>query len=168
MQAQNPQSPLAQDPLGQLRDIHLPDPVSAWPPAPGWWILAALAVFLITTTIVYCYRRYQRNAYRRLALKTLTELKHNRDKHTDQHYLQHLNRLLKQTALAAQAGSTVAGLSGKPWLEFLDHSAQTKGFSQGIGLALLDGPYCPNPDSVDINQLHDLSGRWIKRHRISC
>ncbi|MDD9890866.1 MAG: DUF4381 domain-containing protein, partial [Gammaproteobacteria bacterium] len=28
--------------LAQLADIHLPGEISYWPPAPGWWVLAAL------------------------------------------------------------------------------------------------------------------------------
>ena len=32
-----------EDPLSQLADIHLPEAVSAWPPAVGWWLLAGLA-----------------------------------------------------------------------------------------------------------------------------
>ena len=27
-----------------LRDLRLPEPVGWWPPAPGWWILAAIVV----------------------------------------------------------------------------------------------------------------------------
>ncbi|MFB0988929.1 MAG: DUF4381 domain-containing protein, partial [Gammaproteobacteria bacterium] len=33
--------------LAQLADIHLPEPVSYWPPAIGWWILAAIVLFML-------------------------------------------------------------------------------------------------------------------------
>jgi len=33
-----------ENPLVNLKDIHLPPPVSFWPPAPGWWILALLMI----------------------------------------------------------------------------------------------------------------------------
>ena len=32
----------SEDPLSQLADIHLPDPVSIWPLAPGWWLVIVL------------------------------------------------------------------------------------------------------------------------------
>ena len=37
--------------LAQLADIHLPEPVSYWPPAIGWWILAA--IFLVLLVILF-------------------------------------------------------------------------------------------------------------------
>ena len=41
-----------------LRDIHLPDPVSWWPLAPGWWaLLLLLVIFVLSTT--YFIRRYR-------------------------------------------------------------------------------------------------------------
>ena len=33
-----------ENPLVNLKDIHLPPPVPFWPPAPGWWILALLLI----------------------------------------------------------------------------------------------------------------------------
>ena len=35
------------DPLAQLRDIHLPEPVSWWPPALGWWLVAMTVMTLL-------------------------------------------------------------------------------------------------------------------------
>ncbi len=42
----------AEDPLSQLRDIHLPEPVTFWPPAPGWWFI----LLLILIGLVFLYR----------------------------------------------------------------------------------------------------------------
>ena len=72
-----------QDPLAQLRDIHLPEPVSWWPPAPGWWLLAVLVLIALVAISVFFYKRYQHNSFRRQALQLLEnhflDWQHNQD-----------------------------------------------------------------------------------------
>lgn len=157
-----------QDPLAQLRDIHLPNAVSAWPPAPGWWLLAIVLIAALATVALYCYRHFKRNRYRRLADNALNSLQVLINQNDYQAYLQQLNMLLKQTALAANTKADVAGLTGNAWLEFLDKSAGTTDFTRGIGNVLQYGPYQPDAGTVDMTELHSLSQRWIKRHKIPC
>ena len=157
----------AQDPLAQLRDIHLPDAVSAWPPAPGWWILAAIVLVLLAVGIYYCIQYIRRTRYRRQALKQLAALEQYHRQPTT--YLQRLNHLLKQTALAADSSVDVAGLSGQQWLAFLDHSGNTTHFKQGAGTLLLQGPYLPEHASATIpattiTELQKIARQWIKHH----
>jgi len=58
------------NPLDQLKDIHLPEAVGFWPPALGWWLLAAVFVVILLTGILL-YKRHQKNAYRRSAVRQL-------------------------------------------------------------------------------------------------
>ena len=50
--------------LEQLRDIHLPQAVHWWPPAPGWWIVAAVVLALMIWLSRYLQARYRRQYFR--------------------------------------------------------------------------------------------------------
>ena len=60
-----------EDPLAQLRDLHLPQAVADWPPALGWWLLAGLVLFGLVWAMRALYRRYKSKAYRRIAQREL-------------------------------------------------------------------------------------------------
>ncbi|MCK5915700.1 MAG: DUF4381 domain-containing protein, partial [Deltaproteobacteria bacterium] len=65
---------MPQNPLANLKDIHLPPDPGWWPPAYGWWLIAIL---LLTITYFGLNRWRQRQARLRpikLALKELKEL----------------------------------------------------------------------------------------------
>ena len=63
-----------QDPLAALHPLREPLPIGWWPPAPGWWLLAGLALAALLLLAWHALRRYRANAYRRQALFRLTEL----------------------------------------------------------------------------------------------
>jgi hypothetical protein len=154
-----------QDPLAQLRDIHLPEPVSWWPPAPGWWLLAVLVLIALAAISLFFYKRYQHNSFRRQALQLLEnhflDWQHNQNTSL---YLQQVNSVLKRTALLCFPEADVAALSGTEWTLFLDrHSpAPASSFSDG---PLTQGPYAPPSSDQDIEGLQRLAELWLRRHR---
>jgi hypothetical protein len=157
----------APNPLAQLRDIHLPEPISAWPPAPGWWFIALLSLVAFVLLIRWALRYQQRTAFRKQAL---SELQHLDNVYFDKpnQYLQQLNTLLKRTALHCHPKANVAALNGAQWLEFLDHSGNTTEFSQGAGQILMRGPYQPKPVSENLQALSELVKQWLQRQQRSC
>ena len=77
----------------ELRDIHLPDPVSLWPPAPGWWILFALVVVTILSALIWRRWRAQHRV-RREGLLQLEQLAETYQANQDSH------QLVKETSSA--------------------------------------------------------------------
>ncbi|MEZ4601049.1 MAG: DUF4381 domain-containing protein [Syntrophotaleaceae bacterium] len=138
-----------------LRDIHLPDPVSWWPPAPGWWLLTILALAL-TAGSGWLYVRYRRGRYRRLALAELDRL----DTLPDAELAAGLSQLLRRAALCHFNRADCAGLNGEKWLEFLDRPFADRPFTEGIGRCLLEAPYRPDVQ-FDRKELADLCRRWL-------
>ena len=140
-----------------LHDIHLPDAVSWWPPAPGWWLLCGLGLLLLAGLLLF--RRHRlRSRYRRLALHEIEQLV----QFPPADLAAELSQLLRRAALCHYPRRVCAGLCGEDWLEFLDQPFADRPFSRGIGRSLLDAPY--RQDSVlDDQALLALCRRWLKQ-----
>ncbi|HUY02058.1 MAG TPA: DUF4381 domain-containing protein [Rhodocyclaceae bacterium] len=153
--------------LSQLRDIHLPAPVSWWPPAPGWWLLAA--TLLLSALGLYGWqRRRRRNRWRRIALGELARLRALQASRQAQPeiLLSGLSILLRRAALSCFPREEVASLHGERWLAFLDRSLGAGSTLQaGDGRLLTIAPYRKNAaiDEVSLLALFALGERWLKK-----
>lgn len=162
-------SPMPKE-LAQLRDIHLPTPITWWPLAPGWYLLLAISTIVMVSTILFFYRRYQANRPKRLALHLLKMYQQAYQQHPDPLLAsRRINELLKRVALAYFSRHVVASLYGEAWLAFLNAHTKKLNF-EAVREALLELPYHAQPDNVQ-NQLpilFSLAKSWIMEQHKSC
>lgn len=148
-----------------LRDIHFPGAVPWWPPAPGWWLLAALILGAMTYWAVRYYRTYRR----RVALKILNQVRHDLEEGAlPEPCLQHLSAVMRRFAMSAAANpALVAGLIGRSWLRYLDSRWDRDLFTNGAGSVLTIAPYAPaNSISRDAAiELTTVCIDWVSRQR---
>jgi len=140
--------------LSNLRDLALPPAVSLWPPAPGWWIIAAAGVAAFAILSVAAVARYRRNAYRREALRRLDTVDPGG-----------ISTLLKRTALAAWPREQVAALSGGAWLAFLDRTGGTTAFTDGAGRHIEALAFGGAVDAPAADAARAAAKAWVKGHR---
>jgi hypothetical protein len=152
--------------LKQLRDIHLPDPISLWPIAIGWYFLGALLIIYFALLITYFIRRSRRLQSRRYLLKRLEDLREQYQTEADARTIAvELSILLRRACLVSFPRREVAGLQGEQWLEFLDETGSTREFTKGIGRVLLTAPY-QHQTQFDVNELLNLALRWATKNAI--
>lgn len=156
----------AQDPLAQLQDIHMPTDIGLWPPAWGWWVLAIVLLISLISIIFFIKRKNARNTYRKLAVNEVHAIQTRFSSEQNSEYLQALSIILRRTALSGLGSGFNVSLKGTEWLEWLDQQCPKTNhqFSNGVGTALLAGPYQKSPD-FDRNELYKLSLLWIQEHR---
>lgn len=156
-----------QNPLDQLRPNHLPDSISWWPPAIGWWVLAAIIFIFLITLGWLLFRYWRKNHYRKQARKKAARLLNNYKQYEDPRKFAHdCNRLLKQVALHAYPNKEeVASLYGQPWREFLAETGNSPEFLGDQAEALGDSRF--NPERTpDITELYSLTLNWIRKHHV--
>lgn len=108
---------MPQDPLSQLRDIHLPEPGGFWPPAPGWWLLALLILLLVLAVGYWAVRKARRNRWLKVALAEVDALALEGSR--DTRWFCRLNELLKRSARVRYPERAPDALSGEAWVGFL-------------------------------------------------
>jgi len=153
--------------LNELRDIHLPAPVSWWPPATGWWALIVIAVVAGIAVLVWSRLR-RRNRWRRHALKELSQLRHrySSTQSAPESSVRALSSLLRRIAISRFPRKDVAALNGDAWLAFLDEAlGHQAAFRSGHGSILAVAPYARETglDSEAIGKLFDLGELWLKK-----
>lgn len=145
---------MQQNPLDQLKDIHLPDPISIWPLGMGWWVLIALIICFVALTVWWI----KKNQWKRVAKQQL--LSYEPVASVDYYY--QINRSLKQIAVQ-RFGAQCAQLSGPRWLEFLDDQLKDPLFSREVP-EFGEAPDNPNakPDPESVQRIALL---WLKKLR---
>lgn len=157
----------SEDLLAQLADIHLPEPVSFWPPAIGWWILAALALVLL----IILFRKFA--SYRRqqkVCQYAVAELERCYDSYSNAEpaeinqskldYANRFNTIVRRVALVHYPQANVACLDGPAWVDFIRQKGESSLMSDEIAEALQYGRFQTKCD-VDVDSMQDFGKQWI-------
>lgn len=145
-----------------LRDLHLPPPVSAWPPAPGWWLVSFLLAGLLCYSLWRILKARQSCNPRRNAVSELnTAFRQWQGDCDQQRYLQKSHFILRQLAITLAGRGGVSRLSGEQWVHWLERQSEHV-FSEGAKFALAYGAYRKTID-VSIEQLHSDYVTWAKQ-----
>ncbi|WP_017220383.1 DUF4381 domain-containing protein [Moritella dasanensis] len=149
------------DPLAQLKDIHLPTPVSAWPLSLYWWLVIIVLVLIVGLAIYAVLQYIKKTRLTRLALAELALLQQQGCEVNDLHHL------LKRIVLSSFPRETAASLHSDAWLAFLDQQASTNkrvfnAFSNNAAAWTLD-LYSAKPNMLAELAHFKTCQDWIKQ-----
>ncbi len=153
----------------QLRDIHLPDAVTWWPLALGWWLVlfAGLGSLILISYRIIKYK--QQNRYRKLALQELQSLfrcwKNTADNTDKSQYLQNANALLRRSIIHIDPDHNTTNKTGQDWINSLNRYTQ-QALQTDTADALAIACYQAKPD-VDIPRIHKELTMWFQSHNRS-
>jgi hypothetical protein len=159
--------------LDQLQPLILPEPISFWPPAPGWWLLLILLPALaygVWRSRTLLPKKAPReivealDPLRQAALVELAQMPKPYDGAPAGAWLQQINGLLKRLCRNHYPYSQSHTLNGRKWLAFLDNRCPAAGLTRWM--ILVEGAYKPECklDDKAINGLTQSVETWIRKH----
>lgn len=148
-----------------IREIHLPQEISGFPPAIGWWLLIIFVPIVSYFLIMLIQKLLQKTAIKE-AKKLLKQLQTN-ETLTPLEKVIALSSLLRRVAVNLDSKTNIGGLTGRAWLDYLDVSLKDAPFKNGVGRCLADAPYQKElPPNVDLTALFDLAKTWLNAQKI--
>jgi hypothetical protein len=136
----------------RLRDVHAPDAPPWWPPAPGWWLAALVALALAALALRLLRPRWRRYRLRRRLLAALAAATSAGE----------ISALLRAAALARFPAHGIAGLHGADWIAFLESRDRAPGRFAALGDALGAMPYRAPRASDDLAPLRAAVRGWLE------
>lgn len=133
-----------------LRDIHQPAAPPLWPPAPGWWIVAAL---LVLAGLALAWRWHRRRLHRRASERLFDAAMAEAGDGPAQ--IAAMSALLRRAARRHRADADQ--LEGEDWLKALDAGANPPLFQSAHGRLLLAGAWRPAVDASDLDALRAVA-----------
>ena len=149
--------------LQQLRDIHLPVSEGWWPPAPGWWLLAAAGLLCLVLAARGWQRWQRRNRRWQAVQRELAALRAQTQLRNSPAWFSQLNALLKRAARDIYPLQPVAALSGDDWVAFLHHSSDNA-VEADLVTTMVNACWQPH-SSCDPQQALAFAGRWLQDHK---
>ena len=163
------------NPLDQLRDIHLPDALQWWPPAPGWWLLALFNILAFVYLGRYLRARYHRLYFRGETKNLLKESwqyfqENSANNNADKVFIESTLSLLRRAAKTAGINPNLpaehlASLPTPALLEALNEYSNGK-LTQGLALhKLSERLYRPDSSALsktELQYLYNAAKSWLK------
>ncbi len=145
----------------------MPPPVSWWPPAPGWWALALIALLIFVWGVTRAVRRYRRARYRRDGKALLEDLWGNYTRSGDSaQFARELVTLMRRCAIAATPQQVAGNLTTETLMEALqaqDQKQLLKIISLQDFSAVLYDPDAPPLAKSQAQTLYNCTLRWLSK-----
>lgn len=144
--------------------LYEPDPVGFSFETPGWYVLGIFILLVAISLLFKWLKGYRKNAYRREALKSISEIEQNSQSYNDANLLKDILVLLKLVAIEAFGRQQVAQLYGNNWLEFLESKGKNTPFTD-YEQHIVNTLYDTIPvEQKETGTLIELSKQWIRTH----
>lgn len=144
--------------VDMLEPLREPEAVSWWPPAPGWWLLAVLALALMIYGLIRLWRFHQRAAPLRAARREFQSLED--AALSDAERAAALGVLQRRLAIGVAGRRACAGLTGQAWADFLNSLA--KGREPYFDATLADIAYGAEVSAQDCEDAQEATRRWLR------
>lgn len=158
------------DPLSQLADIHLPEPLGLWPLAPGWWVLFVLLCLLAYVGGRRFYAQWRRQRACHFAIRELDKSLHayraamqaspELADASRLNFVNEMNAVMRRVALKNFPSAAVASLGGREWIAFIRTHGDACLLDDKLAETLSQGRFAKQWE-VDEQTLYRMAQQWI-------